>query len=379
MKQKLLAFFLAVTVLFTCSCNREKPDESKIDKITSSVLAEGEIETGTVAGDYIFRTVPVHEQQLLLKYHIPTGTVTTVCQDPFCDHELTCPFAVGSSRMVAIGNILYYVSEVENQSEIRSYNGDDMKIEQIYTSDGVLANLYTYYYYLYFTVIHPGEDTDYNATVYRMDTQTKDIIEINRTSRSERIYQIKENKIIWSKGSSYYSTDLNGNYLSDVTLENLPRGNYTYRIENKSEGLSPDKMKFDLYRKNISTGEEALVAKDIGPYYFYGDRIIYFTCYGKKFLMATTDGRDHYNYFGGEVYVMNHDGSDNRLLCNVDNCYIIGLSPNRNNELICGDWIGILAANFYEDNGVKLYTNTDLLLVNVVTGEYKYAAYNPFE
>ena len=380
MKQKLLAFFLAVTVLFTCSCNREKPDESSTDKITSSILAEGEIETGTIAGNYIFRYVEVGSQHLLLKYHIPSGTVTTVCQDPFCEHELKCPFAVGASRMAAVGDILYYVSEGENQSDILSYNGDDMKIEQVYTSIGVLANLFTYNYYLYFTDVQPGENTDYNATVYRLDTQTEDIIKIHSTSESERIFQIKDRKMIWRKSSSHYSTDLNGNNRSDVTLENLPRGNYTYNIEDRSDvGQGPDKIKWDLYRKNISTGERTLVAKNIGPFYFYGDKIIYFTCYGKKYLIDTIDGIDQYDYYGGDVYVMNLDGSDNHLLCHADNCYIAGLSFHRNNELICGDWIGILATNFYEEDGVKLNTDTDLLLVNVVTGEYKYAAYNPFE
>ena len=380
MKQKLIAFVLVLTALLTCSCSRER-EESIIDKITSSVLSEGEIETGTIAGDYIFRYVQEGSQQLLLKYHIPTGTVTTVCQDPFCAHEFTCPFAIGASRFAAIGDILYYVQEGEKQNEIRSYNGDDMQIKQVYTSDGVLGNLFTYNYYLYFTDVKPGEKTEFIATVYRLDTQTNKILEINTTTESDKIYKIKDNKIIWRKGSDYHSTDLNGNFLKKIKREDKQWGNYTYRTEINVEGqLTWENFKLDLYRTNISTGEEKLVAKDIGFFYFYGERIIYFKSTGKKTLINTFDGLNWYDYFGGNVYVMNLDGSDSRLLCHVDNCSINSLSTNRNNELICGDWIGIIAENYYEDQyGNVSLLLSDLLLVNVITGEYRYAAYNPYE
>jgi len=378
MKQKLLAFLLVLIALFTCSCNRE---EDAASNITSSVLTEDEIETGTIAGDYIFRFFEEGAKRLLLKYHIPTGTVTTVCQDPFCAHELSCPFAIGASRFAAIGDILYYVHEGENQNEIRSYNGDDMQIKQVYTSDGVLGRLFTYNYYLYFTDVKPGKNTEFIATIYRLDTQTNKILEIHTTTESDKIYEIKDNKIIWRKGSDYYSTDLNGNFKKEIKLEDKQWGNYTYRTElNIAPPIPWENFKWDLYRTNIFTGEEKLVAKDIGPFYFYGERIIYFKPTGKKTLIDTFNGIGWYDYFGGNVYVMNLDGSDNRLLCHVDNCYINGLSTNRNNELICGDWIGIIAEKYHEDQyGNASLLLSDLLLVNVVTGEYRYAAYDPYE
>jgi len=73
--------------------------------------------------------------------------------------------------------------------------------------------------------------------------------------------------------------------------------------------------------------------------------------------------------------VMNLDGSDKHLLCHVDDCPIMGMSSSQNNQLCSGDWVGILTWCVY-DGGVW---ESDMLIVNVVTGEYRYIKYNPCE
>ena len=76
---------------------------------------------------------------------------------------------------------------------------------------------------------------------------------------------------------------------------------------------------------------------------------------------------------------MNLDGSNKRLLCHVEDCVILSTSMYRNNELCCGDWIGLYTNHFYESPTGPELTDTDLLLVNIVTGEYKHIKYNPYE
>ena len=134
MKRKLFIIVLSLIVLFTCSCNRKEDDGSS--KTTSSVLEDDKIETGIIAGDYIYRTIRKPNNDILLKYHIATGTVSTVCQDPFCTHDSSCPFAIFSKdNFTSIGNVLYYSVREDEQWFLRSYNVDDMKISQIYTNE----------------------------------------------------------------------------------------------------------------------------------------------------------------------------------------------------------------------------------------------------
>jgi len=369
------------------SCGQKSPERPTHEKITSSELANGEVKTGTIPGDYIYRAIHVANKGLLIKYHIPTGTVTTVCQDPFCDHDaVTCPFSLGPSQISAIGNVLYYVvrSEDNEQMHLRSYDGDSMEIQELRVSNGVIGNLFAYNYYLYFFEKLPtGVEEEFKTTVYRLDTQSGALDVIDCGHPFAKIYSVEDNMILWKEGNGYLSTDLDGND-TDVYVFDYGRqwGGYRYRWEVHETG---DIMIFDqtIYRQDPVTKEEIVVAEHIGPSYFYGDKIIYFMYEENPRVWTVLDGLDYTDRFGGNVYVMNLDGSDNRLLCHVDDCVIGMTSTSRNNEYNCGDWVGIDVENIYlRPNGPELteeYTFTDMLIVNVVTGEYKLIRYNPFE
>ncbi len=389
MKCKALLVFLAVLTVVICSCEKQpdRPMKPPKEKITESQLEVAGVETGTIPGDYIYRSINVGNKGLLLKYHIPTGTATTVCQDPFCDHDaITCPFSIGPSQMSAIGNMLYYVvrSEDDEQMHLRSYNGEDMKIEELRASDGVIGNLFAYNYYLYFFEKLPTNvEEEFKTTVYRLDTQSGALDVIDCGHPLAKIYTVQDNMIIWKEGNEYLSTDLDGDCV-DVYEWNFCQqwGGYRYRWE-VEYGAGNMTFTQTIYRKDPATKEEFVVAKDIGPNYFYGDKILYFMFEENPRVWAVMDGLDYIDRFGGNVYVMNMDGSDNRLLCHVDDCVIGGMSSSRNNEYNCGDWVGIAVENIYlRPTGTEqpeTYTDTDMLIVNVVTGEYKLIRYDPFE
>lgn len=378
MRIKLLTATLILSAIFLCSCEQAKPPrQPTYEKITSSEMDNGVIETGNIVGDYIYHITTFDSCTLLMKYHIPTGTASTVCQDPFCAHEtMTCPFAITASSMASIGNMLYFSNRIDDQTHIRSYNGDDMKLEEIYVSNGVLSKLFTYNYYLYFTEKLPTNvEEEYKTTIYRLDTQSSALEVIDCGHPLATIEEVKDSKIIWKEGNKYFSTDLDGD-CEDVYELNYCRqwGNYMYSWEFADGNYTK------MTCKDLTTKEEILIfEEDIYSFFFYGDKILYFKPVENPEIWYSDVVGDYYDTLGGNVYVMNLDGSDKRLLCHVEDCVIVGTSWYRNNEMCCGDWIGLYTDGNYESPTGPVITGTDLLLVNIVTGEYKYVKYNPYE
>lgn len=376
MKHKFLIITLSLLLALLCSCNQGQGQELKPLKplpkrITASELNEGEIETGTVAGDYIYHS----DYHILIKYHIPSGTATTVCQDPFCEHDLHCPFRISGNGYAAMGNILYYANEIDGQWRLRSYDGDSMQIQEIRVSDGVINRLFTYNYYLYFSESEAVDGSLINSVVYRWDTQSDAFDVIDCGYSHARIYKIEVGRIIWEKGDEYISTDLNGE--DEREYNNILQrewGNYKYRWMLLSGGSVA------LYRKDLSTNQEILLADSLDDFYFYGDKILYWEKTESPRVVATKNGKQIIDNWGGNVYVMNSDGSNKHQICHVEDFYYGGLSTRRNNEYVCGDWVGMISQNYYEDeNGNVNLCLSDMLFVNVVTGEYKFIKYNPYE
>lgn len=375
MKRKLLIILLALLAILTCSCGQKEqlPELPTYEKITSSELEYGEIETGTVAGDYIFRTIA----GLLVKYHIPTGTAATVCQDPYCEHDQrSCPFRVGAWRLASIGNILYYAVEQEDQWHLRSYDGDSMQVKEIRTSNGVLGDLFSYNYYLYFTETYYTENEGQTkSTIYRWDTQSGafDIIDCGHPYATIR--KIAVGRIVWEQGEDYFSTDLDG---GDERVYNQ-----TYQREWGKYIFSwavQDNVMKQLYRTDLTTNEKVLIGEDIAFVYFYGDKVIYLKYLDSPRLVTSDTGKKLKDQYGGTVYIMNFDGSNNHPLCHVENFCFGGTSSSRNNEYVCGDWVGISSQNYYPDaDGSERFCVTDMLFVNVVTEEYKLIKFNPYE
>lgn len=379
MRMKLLTAALILLAILLCSCQNRPagPEVPSYEKITSSEMENSVIETGTVAGDYIYNVTSFDSYTLLLKYHIPTGTASTVCQDPFCTHNtMTCPFAVASLSMASVGNVLYFTRRIDDQTYIYSYNGDDMQLEEIYVSNGVVSLPFTYNYYLYFTEKLPTHvENAYETTIYRLDTQSGRFDTIDCGHPYATIYEIKDNKIIWKEGNNYFTTDLDGDCEDIYELNHCRQwGNYRYSWEFADGNYKK------MTRKDLTTKEEILIfEEDVYSFFFYGDKILYFKPVEDPEVWYSDAWGDCYDELGGNVYVMNLDGSDKRLLCHVEDCVIMSTSFYRNNEMCCGDWIGINTFVYYESLNGPVLTGTDLLLVNIVTGEYKHVQYNPYE
>ena len=380
MKRNICLIALSLLCILLCSCEQKqpRPERPTFEKITSSELAYGKVETGTVPGDYIFRSERIGSKTLMLKYHIPTGTAVPVCQDPFCSHEqyAGCPFAASPSQIASIGNVLYYViSEVEGQSSLRSYDGDSMKVEEIYTSNGIVTRLFRYNYYLYFSEkLSTNSQEEQKTTVYRLDTQIGVSEVIDCDDPQAKIYAIEAGRIIWQSSHGYFSTDLNGDDWRTYEQTCIREwGKYRLRWE-------LGKWTYDkIYCKDLATGEEVLIAEDVADFYTYGDKLVYFK-FAPTRVRVDEYGVEIRDQYGGNVYVVNLDGTEDRLLCHVEDFVFLCGSSDRNNEFVCGDWIGFISESYYkEHNSDPELLLTDMLVVNVVTGEYKFIKYNPYE
>ena len=115
-------------------------------------------------------------------------------------------------------------------------------------------------------------------------------------------------------------------------------------------------------------------------FFFYGDKVLYFKYTDTPRYVTSDAGTQMKDKFGGNVYIMNSDGTNDHLLCHVDDFYFFGMSSDRNNEYVCGDWVGMHSQNSYlNEQGSSMLDLTDMLFVNVVTEEYKLIKFNPYE
>ena len=375
MKRKFLLIALSLLCILLCSCEQKqpRPERPTFEKITSSELEYGEIETGTVAGDYVYNII---DGNVLIKYHIPTGTASWVCPDPFCDPKssIDCPFRVkGERNFTAIGNMLYYTVEVDEQWHLRSYDGDSMKIEELRTSNGVLNRLFSYNYYLYFSELEVVDWSIVNTTVYRWDTQSGKTVTIDCGYPGAEIEDIEAGRIVWEKGDTYFSTDLDGEDEREYSpILQREWGEYVYTWT-----LDSNYRYTGLYRKDRSTNQKIVIVQDFDWFYFYGDKVVYWKRTDTPRYVTSDDGKRMKDEWGGNVYIVNSDGTNNHLLCHVEDfCYAM-LPP-----IACGDWVGIISSNYYTHElslGGAGYCLTDMLMINVVTDEYKLIKFNPYE
>lgn len=382
MRYKLLIILTLISFLL-CSCQQEqeqrpRPPKPLPEKTTSSEPNNGEMETGNIGGDYIYG---VSVNDILIKYHIPSGTATWVCQDLFCTHDesMRCPFAVTPSGYAAMGNLVYYAKEIDGQWRLRSYDGDSMQVQELLVSNGVINRLFTYNYYLYFSESERVDRSLINTTVYRWDAQSGKTETIDCGYPGAEIEKIEAGRIVWKKGDTYFSTDLDGEDERDYSqIFQREWGNYVYSWKVDSNAWYEM-----LWSMDLTTGKKTLIGEDISFFYFYGDKVVYLKYLDTPRKVVTKEtGKELIDQYGSEVYVMNADGSNNRLVCNLDEFVFGGTSFRRNNEFVCGDWIGISSSNYYPNEntwGGAAFCTTDMLIINVVSGEYKLIKFNPFE
>ena len=138
---------------------------------------------------------------------------------------------------------------------------------------------------------------------------------------------------------------------------------YTTEKETGNDG----KDMYSLY-VTYDNGEKKLLKKNVGPVLFYENKIVYSEVipYEKQRVVhVDKDGSEERDDWGGNVYVMNPDGSDDHLLFHTDE-YIIGMTSDMAHPHVCGDYFGIETGKFKGDE----MTEDNIIIANINTGEF---------
>jgi len=383
---KNILFFLVLIVIcfMVMSCKSEKSDDEN---------------------DYSDIYVFYGWYSKLLKCNVKTGVVTSVHTDPFCSHTNgDCPMNRIGINVFAEGNSIYFMKSLDLQ-EINQYNiykydhiNDKISVIQkdIHPNDIIVIGDYLFFWNIF---IQDDESMIYELTRYNMSNEKKDILsnDPNKSFSSWDIpvyYYHDDERIYWSQNAEIYSTNYDYADKRSEDVRGLVSGDYAYVYEHNYEKPRSyyESVSCKLYRKNMKNGDMVLLSEDLDHYMVVDDKIIYVVAhedaeivykpepsFGEEFQgndreVGSNDGV--YDHFKGKIYIVNTDGTDNRLLCEVP--YTINYMGYLGRKpLIAGDYVGIFISDYIEQNEFTSNTSDvygqlpNLLLVNYKTGEYK--------
>lgn len=320
---------------------------------------------GIVAGDYIFARNSSFEP---VKYNVHDGKMSHLCPDPFCNHHFNeCEFM--GFEFQAIGNTVYFAKQddITGKGTIYSFDPETAKITAIYSVRGSL-NILNVYDYRLLARFSLSESSKTSGCYFWYDTKTgktEDLLDSKATS-DYAIYQIRDDLIIWKDmiGRKYYCTDLSGKNLKEYDFGYCYGNYYKAEFEEDDDGNSI----CSLYVTFRGESEKTCLIKDVGAYVFYENKIVYFKCVPReeqRVVHVCSNGTEDRDIYGGNVYVMNPDGTDNHLLLHTDE-FILGMTSVREHPQVSGEYFGIIVAE-YEGDAI---TDNKLIIANINTGEF---------
>lgn len=347
----------------------ESTNESGSDIITGKTSDHSRYKPynrGIIGSDYFYG----YKYGTIVKYNVHTGKESCLCPDPFCDHEnKNCLFfGVSSETFTSIGNIVYYVkpNPVTGKNTMYSFDTDTSETKTVFSSNEVLLSVFAYEYKI--LIRAKNNYNDIKSYHYWYDTKTGKTEDYDESSISnnEVFYGIRDDRVIWRilGTEEFYSTDLNGIDHKKYDF-GYRYGNY-YELE-----LIEDEdghLSYTVYVTYNGESEKTIFLKNVSSCFFFENKIIYFMEVPpeeQKVLFIDPTGREVKDSEGGNIYVINPDGTDNHLLLHAD--YLLsGLSSNKNHPLICGDYFGVLIY-YINNDGCE---ENGILIANINTGEF---------
>ena len=329
---------------------------------------------GVTPGDYMFG---FNSRGVIVKYNVHNGQSSYLCPDPFCTHtKSTCQFSgLGSHNYTSVGNTVYYVKQDSEtgKSALYAFDIGNSETKTVFTRDGMMTGVYAYEKRLLVLWL---EKFDFEAERYYFwyDIKTgkteklSDEVNVMKPYETRFVYYIRDDRIIWTvhtpDGTSYKSTDLKGEDMREHDFGYRYGNYYKTVIEPTDDGQDA----FSLYVTFAGETEPKRILQGAGPILFYENKIVYFGSIpeeDQKIIKEYKDGRVIRDEFGGNVYVMNPDGSDAHLLFHTDEL-LCGTTDDEHHPLVCGDYIGILTGRFKGDQ----IAMDDIIIANVNTGEF---------
>lgn len=350
----------------------------------------GESPTDEYVDNYLYTMIG----SVLYRISPYSASVVPVCPDPLCFHnDSGCPFFnVDETSIETVGKYIYYLKDGNGWGEYAQrlcrFDRESGKFEVVYEpEEGSLLNLSLNADELYFNLAYIDKNMQNTFDICRLDLSggAFEILSEEPTKESHRFVCEKDGRLYWKShnDSVYYSTDRDyKNRIEGDRIDKIEKvsGDYYYRLEpvyNTAYTRS-----FKLTAVNVVGGEEIVISEELaGVPVIYGGKIVYAKHGESKFLGLvfyddSDEPKEYYDQSGGKYYICDPDGSNERLLCDLDGmgCEIMWHSTMLIRDGV-GDWISVEAYHYSEpdENGIIERDDNVYLLINIVSGEVKVA------
>lgn len=323
-----------------------------------------------------------------------SASVVPVCPDPLCFHnDSGCPFFnVDETSVETVGKYIYYLKDGNGWGEYAQrlcrFDRESGKFEVVYEpEEGSLLNLSLNTDELYFNLAYIDKNMQNTFDVCRLELSDGSVETLTDepTKESHRFMCEKDGRLYWEShnDSVYYSTDRDyKNRIDGDRTDKIEKvsGDYYYRLEPVHNTAYT--RSFKLTAVNAVGGEEIVISEELaGVPVIYGGKIVYAKNGEAKYLGLvfyddSDEPKEYYDQSGGKYYICDPDGSNERLLCDLDGmgCEIMWHSIMLIRDGV-GDWIAVEAYHYTEpdENGIIERDDNVYLLINIVSGEVKVA------
>lgn len=382
--KKLCLLILTATMLFcSVSC---KDNGSLIGEGGESPSGEEYVDNYiyTMIGGVLYRISPY------------SASVVPVCPDPLCFHnDSGCPFYnVDGSSIETFGRYIYYLKDGSGWGEYMErlcrFDRESGVFEVVYEpEEGTLRDMALNGSELYFNIAYLDQKMRNTYDLCRFDLSSGAIETLTEEpSNSPQLFMSeKDSRFYWRSNNDfvYYSTDRDyKNRIDGDRIDKIEKvsGDYYYRLEANGVYKDTNAYCYKLTAVNSVSGEEIMISEELaGVPVIYGGKIVYAKHGESKFLGLylyedSDEPKARYDHSGGKYYICDPDGSNERLLCDLDGmgCEIMWHSTMLIRDGV-GDWIAVEAYHHTEpdENGVIDRDDNVYLLINIVSGEVKVA------
>lgn len=333
---------------------------------------------------------------VLYKISTVTATVTPVCPDPLCGHrDGSCPF-YGVESIDPTGKYIYYLKGISGWGYYEKLCRFDLisgKYEELFMpSEGTIFSEIVGEGYVFMTVAVMDSDFQYEYSVWRYDVDNGDCLLLSEEPYESPpdYYLIENGRVYWKGDEGDYSTDLDCKNKIDGDIGYSSRSvmdGYSYKLEaGEIKGTEGYRQQcFRIIRTDVASGERTMVTEDAASApILHNGKIIYGKVGELRYIGKVEDGetgewRDHYDKYGGKLYICDGDGGNERVLCDYgETGYTISVSMGIvGSERGIGDWIAVRMFNYVsagEDDPEKVKRGDNVyMLINIETGEMKEA------
>ncbi len=338
-------------------------DVGDVTSVSDYEVEAGVCKRGQIWGDYIFRYT---EQDGLKKYNIHTG-----------ERSDAVPVSLADNSWAAIGNTFYLVSKDydANRSTITAYDVVTGETNVVYETSGIL-NAYDGYEERILLRYTPGVRANYDYHYFWFDTKTGETEELDgRYLDGYTFSEFIDDRIVWQnmdesyKGDElgrYYSTDLKGKDFKKYNFDYYYGNHYRFALEEDENGAKH----YNMYVTLANETEEKLLIADLDFPLFTENKIIYTKTVPeaeRQVAYADESGKKRMNQSGGDVYVMDPDGSNDHLLFHTDECIsAMNDTINYRRWYVGKDYAAIFSEYELPERGLL----ERVIIFNINTGEF---------